>query len=388
MGVKGEPMLKNRLFTPGPTSVPEQVLLGMAGPIMHHRTDEFKKIAEEVLENLKYVFQTKSGVFILASSGTGTMETAVVNLLSEGDSVVVISGGKFGERFREIALAYSLNVISIEVEWGKRLSPETVKKVLDGNKKVKAVFGTLCETSTGTHFDIQQIAEVVSGYADTVFVVDAVSSLAAVPCRMDEWKIDVVLTGSQKALMLPPGLSFISFSDKAWAKAADSNLPKYYFDIKKYKKSVAKSDFPFTIPVSLVVGLQRSLQMIKNITIEKVWEEHHKRAEATRKALQASGLKIFSEYPSDAVTAVSVPEGIDGEKIVKFLRTKYGISVAGGQEQLKGKILRISHLGWLDEFDVITSLTAVGVGLKEAGCSIDIEKGISAAKEALFSPEG
>jgi serine---pyruvate transaminase len=377
-------MLKNRLFTPGPTSVPEQVLLEMAGPIIHHRTDEFKKIAAEVLENLKYVFQTKRDVFIIASSGTGAMETAVVNLLSEGDSVVVISGGKFGERFREIALAYSLNVIPIEVEWGKKLSPETVKKFLDENKGVKAVFGTLCETSTGTHFDIQQIAEVVSGYADTVFVVDAVSSLGAVPCLTDEWKIDVVLTGSQKALMLPPGLAFMSFSEKAWAKTADSNLPKYYFDIKKYKKSLAKSDFPFTIPVSLIVGLQKSLQMIKNITIEKVWEEHHKRAEATRQAFQSAGLKLFSEYPSDAVTAVVMPEGIDGEKIVKFLRTSYGLSIAGGQEQLKGKILRISHLGWQDDFDVLTSITAVGVGLKQAGCDIDTEKGISVAKEILF----
>ncbi len=377
-------MLKNRLFTPGPTSVPDQVLLEMAGPVMHHRTDEFKKIAEEVFENLKYVFQTKNDVFILASSGTGAMEAAVVNLLSEGDRVVVISGGKFGERFKEISLAYKLEVITIEVEWGKKLSPETVKKVLDENSGVKAVFGTLCETSTGTHFDIQQIAEVVSDYADTVFVVDAVSSLGAVPCLTDEWKIDVVLTGSQKALMLPPGLAFMSFSEKAWAKTADSNLPKYYFDIKKYKKALAKNDFPFTIPVSLVVGLQKSLQMIKSITIEKIWEEHHRRAEATRQAFQAAGLKLFSEYPSDAVTAVVMSEGVDSDKLVKNLRTKYGISVAGGQEHLKGKIIRISHLGWQDEFDVITAITAVGVGLKQAGCEVDIEKGISVAKGLLF----
>lgn len=377
-------MLKNRLFTPGPTSVPEQVLLEMAEPIIHHRTEEFIKIASETLENLKYVFQTKNDVFILASSGTGTMEAAVVNFLSEGDRVVVISGGKFGERFKEISTAYKLEVIPIEVEWGKKLPAGKVKEVLTANKGVKAVFGTLCETSTGTHFDVEAIAKVVAGFEDTIFVVDAVSALGAVPCLTDEWKIDVVVTGSQKALMLPPGLAFMSVSEKAWKKIETSNLPKYYFNLKKYKKAIAKSDFPFTIPVSLVAGLRKSLEMIKNAGIEKVWEEHHKRAEATRQAFQAAGLKLFSESPSDTVTAVLLPEGVDGDKLVKSLRTKYGISLAGGQDHLKGKIVRISHLGWQDEFDVLTAITAVGVGLRQSGCDIDIEKGVSVVKDSLF----
>jgi len=377
-------MLKKRLFTPGPTSVPEEVLLEMATPIMHHRTDEFIKIASEVLENLKYVFQTKNDVFIIASSGTGAMEASVVNLLSKGDKVVVISGGKFGERFKEIATAYQLEVIPIEPEWGKKLAPETVKDVLTKNKGVKAVFGTLCETSTGTHFDIKSIGEIVSQFEETVFVVDTISALGAVPCLTDEWKIDVVVTGSQKALMLPPGLSFISVSEKAWKKVEKSDLPKYYFDLKKYKKTLAKSDFPFTIPVSLVVGLKKSLEIIKSTGIEKIWEEHHKRAEATRQAAIAAGLKLFSESPSDAVTAILLPEGVEGDKLVKILRTKYGISVAGGQDKLKGKIIRISHLGWQDEFDVITAICAVGIGLKEMGIEIDIEKGISVARKYLF----
>jgi len=351
---------------------------------MHHRTDEFIKIASEVLENLKYVFQTKNDVFIIASSGTGAMEASVVNLLSKGDKVVVISGGKFGERFKEIATAYQLEVIPIEPEWGKKLSPETVEDVLTKNKGVKAVFGTLCETSTGTHFDIKSIGEIVSQFEETVFVVDTISALGAVPCLTDEWKIDVVVTGSQKALMLPPGLSFISVSEKAWKKVEKSGLPKYYFDLKKYKKTIAKSDFPFTIPVSLVVGLKKSLEIIKSTGIEKIWKEHHKRAEATRQAAIAAGLKLFSESPSDAVTAILLPEGVDGDKLVKVLRTKYGISVAGGQDKLKGKIIRISHLGWQDEFDVITAISAVGIGLKEMGIEIDIEKGISVARKYLF----
>ncbi len=377
-------MLRNRLFTPGPTSVPEQVLLEMAEPVIHHRTEEFIKIASETLEDLKYVFCTKNDVFILASSGTGAMEAAVVNFLSTGDKVVVISGGKFGERFKEICAAYKLEVIPIELEWGKKLEAEKAREVLAANKGVKAVFGTLCETSTGTHFDIEKIGAVIAGFEDTIFVVDAVSAMGAVPCLTDEWKIDIVVTGSQKALMLPPGLAFMSVSEKAWKKVETSNLPKYYFNLKKYKKALAKSDFPFTIPVSLVVGLRKSLAMIKNAGIEKVWEEHHKRAEATRQAFQAAGLKLLSESPSDAVTAVLLPEGVDGDKLVKSLRVKYGISVAGGQDHMKGKIVRISHLGWQDEFDVLTAITAVGVGLKQAGCSIDVEKGVSVVQDLLF----
>jgi len=377
-------MLRNRLFTPGPTSVPEQVLLEMAEPVIHHRTEEFIKIASETLEDLKYVFCTKNDVFILASSGTGAMEAAVVNFLSTGDKVVVISGGKFGERFKEICAAYKLEVIPIELEWGKKLEAEKAREVLAANKGVKAVFGTLCETSTGTHFDIEKIGAVIAGFEDTIFVVDAVSAMGAVPCLTDEWKIDIVVTGSQKALMLPPGLAFMSVSEKAWKKVETSNLPKYYFNLKKYKKALAKSDFPFTIPVSLVVGLRKSLAMIKGVGIEKIWEEHHKRAEATRQAFQAAGLKLLSESPSDAVTAVLLPEGVDGDKLVKSLRVKYGISVAGGQDHMKGKIVRISHLGWQDEFDVLTAITAVGVGLKQAGCSIDVEKGVSVVQDLLF----
>ncbi|MCX8081821.1 MAG: alanine--glyoxylate aminotransferase family protein [bacterium] len=377
-------MLKKRLFTPGPTSVPEEVLLEMASPIMHHRTDEFIKIAGEVFEGLKYVFQTKNDVFIIASSGTGAMEASVVNFLSEGDKVIVISGGKFGERFKEISTAYKLDVIPVELEWGKKLNSDVVKNLLEKNRDVKAVFSTLCETSTATHFDIEALGEIVSKYDDTILVVDTISSLGAMPCLTDEWKIDVVVTGSQKAFMLPPGLAFISVSEKAWKKTETSNLPKYYFNLKKYKKTLAKNDFPFTIPVSLVVGLRKSLQMIKNIGIEKIWEEHRLRAEATRQALISAGLKLLSENPSDAVTAVLLPEGVDGDKLVKILRTKYGMSIAGGQDHLKGKIIRISHLGWQDEFDVLTAISAVGVGLKEMGVDIDIEKGLSIARKILF----
>ncbi|HNS33111.1 MAG TPA: alanine--glyoxylate aminotransferase family protein [bacterium] len=378
-------MLKKRLFTPGPTSVPEEILLEMALPVMHHRTDEFKNIAVAVLEDLKYIFQTKNDVLVLASSGTGAMESAFVNFLSKGEKVIVVSGGKFGERFKEIGLSYGLNVIAVELEWGRKLAPGAIKKTLNEHPDAKAVFATLCETSTGTHFDIREIGETVSNYKDTILVVDAVSALGAVPCLTDEWMVDIVITGSQKALMLPPGLGFISVSDKAWAKTEASNLPKYYFDLKKYRKAISKSDFPYTIPVSLVAGLQKALGLIKATGMEKIWEEHSRRAMATREAFKEAGLAIFSESPSDALTAILLPDNVDGEKLVKLLRTKYGISIAGGQDKLKGRIMRISHLGWQDNFDALTAISSIGVGLFEMGFPVDIEKGLKAAREILFS---
>lgn len=378
-------MLKKRLFTPGPTSVPEEILLEMAQPVMHHRTDEFKEIATLVLEDLKYVFQTANDVLILASSGTGAMESSFVNFLSPGEKVIVISGGKFGERFREIASCYGLNIVRIDLEWGRTLSPGTVEKALLENPDAKAVFATLCETSTGTHFDIEEISKAVSAMEDTILVVDAISALGAVPCRTDRWKVDVVITGSQKALMLPPGLAFISVSEKAWVRSEKSTMPKFYFDLRKYRKTLAKSDFPYTIPVTLVAGLKKALGAIRQADIENVWREHSLRARATREAFKASGLRIFSEAPSDALTAVLLPDGVDGEKLVKLLRSKYGVSVAGGQDMLKGRIVRISHLGWQDNFDVLTAVSSIGVGLSEMGFPMDIEKGISAAGKILFS---
>ncbi len=378
-------MLKKRLFTPGPTSVPEEILLEMASPIMHHRTDEFKKIAESVLKDLKYIFQTENDVIILSSSGTGAMESAVVNFLSKGDKVIVVSGGKFGERFKEISVSFGLNLVPIEVEWGKKLNPEVIQKTIDKHPDAKALFTTLCETSTGTQFEIDKFGKIVSQYPDMLLVVDAISSLGAVPCLTDQWGIDCLITGSQKALMLPPGLSFISISEKAWKKSETSDLPKYYFDLKKYRKAVSKYDFPYTIPVSLIVGLQKSLSLMKDIGIETIWDQHTRRAEATRAAFEEIDLKIYSESPSNALTAVMLPENADGEKLVKLLRSKYGISIAGGQDTLKGKIMRISHLGWQDDFDVLTVISAMGVGLAEIGFPVDIEKGLKVARKILFS---
>jgi len=376
---------KHKLFTPGPTSIPEEVLLEMAKPIMHHRTEEFLNIAKEVFEGLKYLFQTKNDVLIIASSGTGAMEASIVNLFSKGEKIIVINGGKFGERFVEIGKTYGLNVIEVKLEWGKSIEKKEIEEIIEKNKDAKGLFVNLCETSTATHFDVKGYGEIVSKYDDMILVVDAISCLGAIPCYMDEWRIDCLITGSQKAFMLPPGLAFISLSEKAWNKTKNSDLPKYYFDLKKYKKVLEKFDFPFTIPVSLIVGLKKSIEIIKKYTLEKIWEEHKKRAEATRKAIISMGLSLLSTSPSDALTAILLPDGIDGDQLIKFIRKNYGISIAGGQDKLKGKIVRISHLGWQDEFDVITAIVALGIGLEKFGYKVDIGKGIEKAKEILFS---
>ena len=376
--------MKKRLFTPGPTPVPEDILLEMSGPIIHHRTAEFRRITEEVQDNLKELFQTKNPVLTLASSGTGAMEAAVNNILSVGEKALVVKGGKFGERFAEICNAYGVDVIPLDVEWGKTVKPELIEGILNREKNIKAVFTTLCETSTGVLSDMERIGKIVDRFPDTLLVVDAVSSLGAVPCPTDVWNLDVVISGSQKALMLPPGLSFISVSEKSWRKIENTNSPRYYFDLKKYRKSLEKFDFPFTPAVSLIVGLRKSLAMLKKEGLENVIERHKTLASATRAGIKALGLELFAEKPADSLTAVKVPEGIDGQELIKRLKEKYGVNFAGGQAQLKGKIFRIAHLGYFDKLDVITAISALEMALSELDHEFELGSGIKAAEEVLL----
>ncbi len=378
-------MMKKRLFTPGPISVPEDVLLEMAKPIIHHRTPEFLEIAQKVVENLKYFFQTKNDVFIIAGSGTSAMEAAVVNVLSPGEKGLVISGGKFGERFVEIVKASGCTPVVIEPGWGNPVDLKQVEQTLNQIPDIKAVYATLVETSTGTSYDIKSLGNLVSNYPETVFIVDGISGLGAVECQTDTWNIDMVVSGSQKALSLPPGLSFISVSEKAWKKVNNSAMPKYYLDLKKYKKSMEKFDFPFTMAVSLVCGLNRSLENIKKQGLENLWAMHRKRAIAVRKAVSAMGLQIFSKAPSDAVTAISLPEGIDGEKFCSDMRKEFGMSIAGGQDKLKGKIIRISHFGYQDEFDTIAVIAGIEVMLNRYNYKLEMGSGVKEAMRILFA---
>jgi len=377
-------MRKNYLLTPGPTPLPPEVCEAMTRPIIHHRTPQFQNILKEASEGLKYVYQTKNDVFILASSGTGVMEAAVVNLLSPGDTALTVQGGKFGERWTEICQGYGINAEVLDVEWGKAVEPKEIEKRLKAKPKIKAVFTTLCETSTGVASDIEAIGRVVKN-TDAVLVVDAISGLGAIDLQTDSWFCDVVVSGSQKGLMLPPGLGFISVSPKAWKLVESSKCPKYYFDLKEAKKAYDKTDTPFTPAITLIIALCEALRMLKEDGLENVFSRHKKMADATQAAVKALGLELFaSTAASDVVTAVKVPQGIDGEKLVKTMRDTYGVTIAGGQSELKGKVFRIAHMGFIEEFDIIVGISCLEKVLAQMGYKFNLGAGVKAAEEIFL----
>ena len=377
-------MKKNYLLTPGPTPLPPLVLEAMAKPIIHHRTPQFQAIIKEVSEGLKYVFQTKGDVYMLASSGTGAMEAAIINILSPQDTVLIVQAGKFGERWTEICNAYSIKSEVLNVEWGKAVDPEVINRKLKGDPKIKAVFTTLCETSTGVATDIKAIGAIVKN-TDAVLVVDAISGLGAIDLKTDEWNVDICVSGSQKGLMLPPGLGFITVSEKAWKKNAESKCPKYYFDLKKAKKSLACVDTPFPPAITLIIALAEVLKMIKQEGLENIFSRHKRLADATRSAAKALGLELFAPTAaSDVVTAVKVPVGIDGEKLVKAMRDTYGVTIAGGQSEMKGKIFRFAHMGYMNEFDIITGISCLEKVLAQMGYKFTLGSGVKAAEEVFL----
>ncbi|MFB3897434.1 MAG: alanine--glyoxylate aminotransferase family protein [bacterium] len=376
-------MKKRYLLTPGPVEVPPKVLLAMAQPMIHHRAPDYIPLFREVNEGLKYVFQTKNLVLTFASSGTGAMEAAIVNILSPGDKVITVQGGKFGERWTELAKAYGAVPIVIDVPWGEAVTPQAIEQKLVENPDVKAVYITLCETCTAVATDVAAIGAVVKKYP-AVLVVDAISALGSLPCKTDEWELDIVVSGSQKALMIPPGLAFCSVSDKAWKLVEQSKMPKFYWSFKAAKKNLDKDQTAYTPAISLIVGLKESLAMIKEEGIENVWARHHRLASAMRAGVKALGLELYSKAPSDAVTAINVPAGIDGKAWVKMLRDKFGLTVAGGQAQLEGKIIRIAQMGYADTFDVTIALSALELSLSELGFAVKLGEGIKAAEAVLL----
>ncbi|HOW42132.1 MAG TPA: alanine--glyoxylate aminotransferase family protein [Candidatus Omnitrophota bacterium] len=378
-------MKKNYLLTPGPTPLPPQVCESLSRPIIHHRTPQFQDILKEAHEGLKYVFQTKNEVFILTSSGTGGMESAVINFLSPGDNVIVVEAGKFGERWTEICNAYGINCEVIKVEWGKAVDPLVIAATLKAGKGTfKAVFTTLCETSTGVATDIKAIGQVVKD-SEAILVVDAISGLGAIDLKADEWFCDVVVSGSQKGLMLPPGLGFISVGPKAWKLAESSRCPKYYFNLKAAKKAYASTDTPWTPAIGLVIALNEAIRMMKTESLEKIFAWHNKMAQAVRAAVKALGLELFApDAYSDVVTAVKVPAGVDGEKLVKTMRDTYGVTIAGGQSEMKGKIFRFAHMGYIGEFDVITGISCLEKVLAQMGYKFEMGAGVAAAQKVFL----
>lgn len=377
--------MKKRLFTPGPTPVPEHIMLSMAEPLIHHRHPEFQELFKRVAENLRYLFQTSNDVLTLTSSGTGAMEAAVANLVSPGDTVIYVNGGKFGERWGELSRMYGANAVEILVDWGEAVTADQVREALKEHPEAKAIFVTHSETSTGVAIDVEKIARVVHENSEAVIVVDGISAVGALEMRMDAWNLDVVVTGSQKGLMIPPGLAFIALNDRAWQLVERSRSPRYYFDLLRARKSFKENDTPWTPAISLFIGLDAALEMIRRETVEAIWRRHARLAAAVRAGIQALGLKLLSKSPSNALTAVWNPEGCDVKLFNTALKSTYGITVAGGQGHLKGKIFRISHLGYYDELDVIGVVSAVELALRDAGYQFEAASGVSAAQQVFHN---
>lgn len=375
-------MKKRHLLAPGPTPVFPDALLAMARPILYHRGPEYEALLGRVREGLKYLFQTKNEVLVFTSSGTGGMEGSVVNTLSPGDRVVVIRSGKFGERWGEICEAYGLQPQYIDVEWGRAVEPDRVAAALAADPTIKAVFATHTESSTGVIHDIEAVARIV-GKTPAILVVDAIMSLGVADLPMDEWGIDIVVGGSQKGLMIPPGLAFCAVSDKAWAMVRQSRLPKFYFNFLAERKSLEKNQNTFTPAVSLVMALHESLAAIRTEGLPALFERHDRLARATRAGVRALGLELFADPPTSALTAITAPAGIEAGPIVKTMRTVHGITISGGQAQLKGKIFRLAHLGYADESDVVICLAALERTLTDLGYPVKLGEGIRAAQDVL-----
>jgi aspartate aminotransferase-like enzyme len=358
---------RNIMLTPGPVPLPPQVLEAMARPLIHHRTEEFGTLFAQVIEDMKWVYRTKQTVLMMTCSGTGGMESAVQNLLSPGDSSLVCVTGAFGERFVAIHKAFGINPIVLPFEWGRAVDPEVLRSTLKANKGVKTVFMQHTDTSTGIVNDLKKLAQVVREESNALVVVDSVSGLACEPLEMDAWGLDVVITGSQKGLMNAPGLGFVAVSDRAWKVCESAKLPRYNFDWRLIKKSLSDRETPWTPAISIVVGQSVALKMLRAEGLEAVWKRHDELAAYTRQLLtKRLGLPFFAKNPANILTGVVLPEGIDGNKLLADILREDGISIAGGQLHLKGKIVRLAHMAYISKSDVDAGVEALASRLVKA----------------------
>ena len=376
-------MIKQYLLSPGPTPIPNEVALAMSETMIHHRTPQFNKVFEEARQGLKALFGTNGDVLMLASSGTGAMEAAVANLFSPGDKVLVINGGKFGERWLNIANAFGLNPIEVKVEWGQAVKVKEIEKQLNLHPDIQSVMIQASETSTTVLHPVKEIAKLTKN--GPLFLVDGVTAVGVLSVPLDEWGIDALVTGSQKALMLPPGLAFIALSDRAWERTKKAKLPRFYFDLNLERKNQAKGSGAFTPAVSLIFGLRASLAMMAREGFDRVYARHARMSRATRAAATAMGLKLLApDSPSPAATGVFLPEGLDADEVLDYLRDHMGVILAEGQDQLKGKVVRIAHVGYMGAFDVITAIAALEMALRKFGAEIPFGRGVAAAQEVLM----
>lgn len=383
--MKSHPLFeKLRIFAPGPTPVPNEVLATLSLPPLHHRTKEFGAILDRVKKGLQTLIQTKEPVTVLSSSGTGAMEAAIVNSFKSSDEVIVVQAGKFGERWAKLASRYGLKVHLLEVEWGRAVDPDQVSDLLARHPQTQGVLFQASETSTGVIHPVKEIAKAVRNKGDALVIVDGITGLGVFEMPMDAWDLDIVVGGSQKALMLPPGLAFIALSQRAKARRATANLPRFYFDLNAEDKAALTGQTAWTPAVGLICGLEAVLKRIEAVGLPTLFSFYERLAHATRTGAQAAGVEVFAKSPSPSVTALCVPKTVtEGGKIVSFLRDRFGITIAGGQDSLKGKIFRIGHLGFYDELDVLTVLAAVEIALNKLGHRCELGKGVGAAAAYL-----
>jgi aspartate aminotransferase-like enzyme len=375
--------IKQRLLTPGPTPVPEETLLELARPMIFHRTPEFRQMLGEVLADLKTVFCTKNLVLPLTSSGTGALEAALVNSVPPGKKAICLIAGRFGERFKNIAKAYGIEPVVVSVPYGQSVQPEQLQQALADHPDAVAVCSTLSETSTGAGHDIAAFGKLVAK-TPAIHIVDAISGLGAMECRTDAWQIDICCTGSQKALMLPPGLAFLSVSAKAWKVIEQNPAPRsFYFDLKKARKSLEGNDTPYTPAHTMIRALRLSVKRLIDEGMENVWARQEKYARAARAGFQAIGLELFPTQPNTALTVVKAPPGIDSTAVLAKLEKQYGLKLANGQDTLKGKIIRLAHMGYIDQFDILAALAGVELVLSEMGQPVEAGKGVAAAQRVF-----
>ena len=376
--------MKRVLFTPGPTEVPSEVLQAMGKPLIHHRTDEYRQYFLETTRLMQEHLGTAQPALTLSSSGSGAMEAALVNLLSAGDEAIVIEGGKFGDRWRAIGQAYGVTVHTVSVEWGRVATVEEAESALAAHPKAKVMFLTHSETSTGALFPVHDMARAAKARG-VVTCVDAITSYGVYDLRFDRSDLDVVVWGSQKGMMIPPGLGFICLSPKAWELAKESKLPKFYWNLTKARTVLETGDTPFTPAISLVLAARAAMLLLQKEGREHVFARPQRNGDATRAAVRALGLSLFAEVPSNTLTAVHVPSGVDGSGVLKAMESKYGVKIAGGQDRLKGKIFRLGHIGYYDEGDILRLVGAFEAALLDHGAKVTAGAAVEAAQQSFRS---
>jgi len=377
-------MKKKRLFTPGPVMVPEDVLLHMAQPMEHHRTSFYREMLADVTEHLEYLFQTdKANCLVLTGSGTAGGEASIVSTVHRSrNKALNFNGGKFGERWGKICKAFELDYVDHVLEWGTAATPDLLEKLMDADEAIDTVICVHSETSTATLTDIEALAKVTQK-RDALLIVDCITSCGCLPFKFDDWGIDIAFTGSQKALMLPPGLGVVCVSPKAWRRIDEAECHAFYNDLKAHRKGLRNWDNPYTPANTLVLGLQKVLHGMKERGLESMWQETRLLADATRAAADAIGMKLYSQSPADSVTAMWVPDGVDEAALRKTMRSRYGCQIAGGQDAIKGKVIRIGHMGYVDAGDTLAVIGALELCLKEQGHKFEVGAGVKAAQEVF-----